>query len=169
MKWKMILLDEPTSKFLGTLKSTRQNAGMHQWQVAEAVKVKEKTYQKFELGVKVPSLENLMTLARFFGYDLSESLNHKVFYGKIKPYYIKQKLRRYDLSYSELSKRTGYTIDRISYSVRMTPKGSLMCLSAVLEVIREEQLMEAFREKHCLSGEGRIKSCVKRAGVSGKF
>lgn len=151
MSWKMIVLDEPTKKFLGALKAERQKAGLHQREVAEALKLDESTYQKFELGIKSPSLENLMRLAKYFSYDLSESVNHKFFYRTLEICDIKQKLRRYDLSYSELSEQTGYSIDRISCSIRMKPEGSIACLYAVLEVIRHEQESEKFRMKNCLS------------------
>ena len=149
MSWKMIALDEPTRRFLGALRKCRQSIGKSQRGIADDLKLDESTYQKHELGLSYPSLENLMRLAEYFGYDLSESVNHKVFYKTLKPDDIKRKLRRYNLSYCELSEQTGYTLDRICSSIRMTTKGSLACLSAVLEVIRQEQESEKFRREIC--------------------
>ncbi|MBQ7544903.1 MAG: helix-turn-helix transcriptional regulator [Synergistaceae bacterium] len=147
---RLIVLDEPTGKFLSALRSVRHKAGMSQRETARAVNIKKETYQMYELGLNRPSLERLMRLAEYFGYDLSESVNYKVFHGKIQPCSIKRELRRYGLSYRELSEQTGYTRDRICHSVRMNAKGSIKCLFAVLEVIRQEQEMETFRRKYCL-------------------
>lgn len=158
MSHKMIALDEPTLRFLGALRYFRRRIGKHQWEIAEALKLDESTYQKHELGLSYPSLENLMRLAEYFSYDLSESVNHKVYYGTLKPCAIKRELRHYDLSYRELSEQTGYTLDRICYSVCMTAKGSLACLSAVLSVIRSEQESESIRQELCSKKKGRSKN-----------
>ena len=88
-----------------------------------------------------------MRLAEYFSYDLSESVNHKVFYRTVQPEDIKRSLRHYDLSYRELSEQTGYTIDCISNSIQMNPKCSVACLCAVLEVIRYECEAETLRRE----------------------
>ena len=158
MSHKMIALDEPTRKFLGALRSFRRRIGKRQREIASDLALDDSTYQKHELGISYPSLENLMRLAEYFGYDLSESVNHIVYYRTLKPEDIKRELRHYDLSYRELSEETGYTMDRICSSVCMTAKGSLACLSAVLEVIRKEQAAEKFRSEHCLKRERRSRT-----------
>lgn len=158
MSHKMIALDEPTLRFLGALRYFRRRIGKHQWEIAEALNLDESTYQKHELGLSYPSLENLMRLAEYFGYDLSESVNHKVYYRTLKPEAIKRALRHYDLSYRELSEQTGYTMDRICSSVCMTAKGSLACLSAVLEVLRVEQDSESLRHELCSTKRRRSKN-----------
>lgn len=147
MSWKMIVLDAPTRKFLVGLRRARQRVGMRQRDIAEALKLDETTYQKHELGLSYPSLENLMRLAEYFGQDLSASVNYKVYYRTLRPRDIKRQLRRYDLSYRELSEQTGYTLDLICRSVCMTNRGSLACLSAVLEVLRHEQELEELRKR----------------------
>ena len=158
MSHKMIALDEPTRRFLGELRSFRRRIGKHQREIAEALKLDESTYQKHELGLSYPSLENLMRLAEYFSYDLSESVNHKVYYGTLTPDDIKRSLRHYDLSYRELSEQTGYRLDRICSSVCMTAKGSLACLSAVLSVIRTEQESESIRRELCSKKRRRSKN-----------
>lgn len=155
---KMIVLDDPTQKFLSVLRATRESAGMSRSQIARSMNIPTKTFQMYELGLCYPSLGNLMRLAEILRYDLSDSVNYKFFHGKLNPYEIKQKLKRYDLSYREISEATGYTRDRISCSILMRPKGSLHCLHAVLEVIRREQELEKFRSKHCLTQERRTKN-----------
>ena len=169
MSHKMIALDEPTRIFLGALRSYRRRIGKHQREIAEALKLDESTYQKHELGLSYPSLENLMRLAEYFGYDLSESVNHIVYYRTLQPEDIKRELRRYDLSYRELSEQTGYTIDRISNSICMTVKGSLACLSAVLSVLRAEQESESFRRELFSKKRGRSKNAESTAKFLGKL
>ena len=78
MSHKMIALDEPTLRFLGALRSFRRRIGKHQREIAEALNLDESTYQKHELGLSYPSLENLMRLAEYFSYDLSASVNHSL-------------------------------------------------------------------------------------------
>ena len=158
MSHKMIALDEPTRRFLRALRYFRRRIGKHQREIAEALKLDESTYQKHELGLSYPSLENLMRLAEYFSYDLSESVNHKVYYGTLKPSDIKRALRHYDLSYRELSEQTGYSQDRICYSVCMTARGSLACLSAVLSVLRSEQESESIRRELCSEKRRRSKN-----------
>ena len=169
MSRKMIVLDEPTRKFLGVLGSYRRRIGKHQREIAEALKLDESTYQKHELGLSYPSLENLMRLAEYFGYDLSASVNHKVYYRTLKPEAIKRELRHYDLSYRELSERTGYTLDRICSSVCMTAKGSLACLCAVLEVLREERASESVRRELCGPKRRRSRNAESPAKFLGKL
>lgn len=154
---KMIVLDAPTRKFLSALRAARESAGMSQSQIAGSANIPTKTFQMYELGLCCPSLGNLMRLAEILSYDLSDSVNYKFFHGKLNPHEIKRKLKRYDLSYREISEQTGYSRDRISSSIRIRPQGSLNCLYAVLEVIRREQEAERFRCRHCLPRERRIK------------
>ena len=163
MSHKMIALDEPTRKFLGALRNFRRRIGKHQREIADDLQLDESTYQKHELGLSYPSLENLMRLAEYFGYDLSESVNHKVYYRTLQPENIKRSLRRYDLSYRELSEQTGYTIDCISNSIRMNPKCSVACLCAVLGVIRHEQEMESFRKENSQRRERRRRNDTTHA------
>ena len=167
MSHKMIALDEPTRKFLGRLRNFRRRVGKHQWEIAEALNLDESTYQKYELGLSYPSLENLMRLVEYFGYDLSASVNHKVYYKTLKPEAIKRELRHYDLSYRELSEQTGYTMDRICNSVCMTAKGSLACLWAVLEVLRAEQDLENIRRELCSTKRRRSKNAESTAKFLG--
>ncbi len=42
MSWKMIVLDEPTKKFLGALKAERQKAGLHQREVQDDTDLRHK-------------------------------------------------------------------------------------------------------------------------------
>ncbi|MBQ7594135.1 MAG: hypothetical protein IJU48_07265 [Synergistaceae bacterium] len=90
-----------------------------------------------------------MKLAELFGVNLSASINYKFFYRKFCPDKLRQQIYRYGLTYAELSKLTGYTESRISESVRMRPRGTALCLSAVLEVLKSEMEAYKFRNKIC--------------------
>ena len=169
MSHKMIALDEPTRKFLGALRNFRRSIGKRQQDIASALQLDESTYQKHELGLSYPSLENLMRLAEYFSYDLSESVNHIVYYRTLQPEDIKRELRHYGLSYRELSEQTGYTIDRISSSICMTVKGSLACLSAVLSVLRAERESEIFRRELFSEKKGRRKNAESTAKFLGNL
>ena len=147
MSWKTIALDETTRKFLGELRNFRRMVGKTQREMAQALNVHRTTYQNYELGLRLPTLENLMRLAESFGYDLSESVNHKFFYGTLQPNDIKRELKRYDLPLSELSKQTGYSTDRLECAITLNLRSSLPCLSAVLEVLRYEREAEVFRRE----------------------
>lgn len=169
MSHKMIALDESTRKFLGALRSFRRNIGKRQQDIASDLQLDESTYQKHELGLSYPSLENLMKLAEYFGYDLSESVNHIVYYRTLSPEDIKRELRRYGLSYCELSEQTGYTIDLISSSICMTARGSLACLSAVLSVLRAEQASESFRRELFSKKRGKRKNVERTTKFLGNL
>ena len=147
MSWKAIALDDATRKFLGTLRSARREAGLTLRELASAIGAPLGTVKMYELGLNLPSLGILMRLADLFGYDLSASVNYKVYHGQICPCKLKRSLRRYALSYGELSRLTGYATANIYASVNQKSYGSIECLSAVLEVLRHERELEAFRAR----------------------
>lgn len=78
---KYIVQDEPTQIFLSRLKDLREQAGLLQKDFAEQINIPLSTYHKYETRLNRPSLQNLFKLTEFFDYDLSESVNHKRFYG----------------------------------------------------------------------------------------
>ncbi|MBQ7543671.1 MAG: helix-turn-helix transcriptional regulator [Synergistaceae bacterium] len=149
---KTIALDGPTQEFLRGLRGMRENAGLSQRELCKALNISRGTFHMYELGLNNPSLGMLMRLAEYFGYDLSDSVNYKVYHGKLTPADIKRTIRRYGLDYRELSRLTGYNFQHISQSVNMSGRWSAECLSAVLEVLRHERELERFRTKRVLSG-----------------
>ena len=165
---KFIVQDEPTLRFLGAMRSVRRNAGLTLREVSRMLGIPYATLKTYEGGYNCPSLHTLMKLAELFGYDLSDSVNYKYYYRTIQPLAIKNSLRKYGLTYVEVSRLTGYDKGHIYESVNMLPKTTLGCLAAVLEVIRHEQEQERFRRKHCLTRERRQGRCVGLEKVSGK-
>lgn len=141
-----IVLDEPTRKFLGTLGNVRRKAGMTLRELASAIGAPLGTVKMYEQGLNLPSLGILMRLAEYFGYDLSDSVNYKVYHEEVKPPSIKRVIRRYGLSYGELSELTGYATANIYASVNQKSYGSIACLFAVLKVLRRERELEELRK-----------------------
>ena len=130
-----IVLDTPTNKFLTSLRSMRKQAGLSQKEVALAVKIAPPILHIYETGKRYPSLRNLMKLADYFGYDLSDSVNYKFYRGEIRPSETKERIQRQRLTYFQLALATGYSQKSVGQSVRQAPNGSLLCLNAVLECL----------------------------------
>ena len=136
---KRIVLDEPARRFLQSLKALREEAGLTKQALAKAIGITSSCITTYENGEHTPLLEILIKLAEFFSYDLSESMNYKLYYGEISPVQMRYQLKRYGLSYSELSRMVGYSPYSVRncfiFSKRVTPQ----CLHAVLKVLEEEQ------------------------------
>ena len=142
---KHIVFDDPTREFLCSLKEFRIQSGMSQQQVARYVGICECSIRDYENGRHNPSLRTLMKLAELFKHDISGSINYKYYHGKINARELKRRLNEYGLTYPELSKLTGYDTERITESVNLREHGSILCLSAVIEVIKREEYMWQFR------------------------
>ena len=140
---KIIALDKVTAEFLKNFRAIRKNLGFTQDFVAKAAGIVPSTVIAIEQGFCNPKLALLVKLAKILKIDISESINYKFFYKKIKPEKIKKALRSYGLSFVELSQITGYERKHISLSVRLAPRASLQCLHAVLQVIHREQTTRA--------------------------
>ena len=136
---KRIVLDEPARKFLQSLKAMREDAGLSKAVLAEAIGIARTNLTNYENGKRLPSLEVLIKLAEFFRYNLSESLNYKLYNGEISPAWLCCQLKRYGFNYAELSRMTGYSLYSVRncfvFSRRITPQ----CLYAVLEVLEQER------------------------------
>lgn len=147
MSWKKIALDDPTRKFLGNLRAERKKAGLMWRELSAAICVPLGTVKMYAMGRNAPTLGILMRLSEVLGYDLSDSVNYKVYHHLIYPCDVKRRLRRYDLSYRELAELTGYAENHIWASVNRKPYGSIVCLWSVLEVLRREHELEEFRKR----------------------
>ena len=136
---KRIVLDEPARKFLQSLKGMREKAGLTKAALADAIGIARTNLTNYESGERLPSLEVLIKLAEFFGYDLSKSLNYKLHNGEISPAWLRSQLKRYGFNYAELSRITGYSLYSVRncfvFSRRVTPQ----CLYAVIEVLERER------------------------------
>ena len=144
---KHIALDEPTREFLSSLRVLREHSGMSVSYAANCLGIRRSALYVYENGRHKPNLNTLMKLAELFEYDLSGSINYKFYHGKLCASEIKDKLTMYGLTYSELSKLTGYDAERISDAVNLREHGSILCLWAVIEEIKREEHMWQIRRK----------------------
>lgn len=116
---KHIVFDEPTRDLLNSLKELRRQSGMSQQYVARHIGVCEWAVHDYEKGRHKSNLSTLMKLAELFNYDISGSINHKYYHGKINASEMKRRLNRHGLTYPELSKLTGYDTERIAEAVNL--------------------------------------------------
>ena len=140
---KIIVIDDVTDNFLKNFRAIREKLGLTQNFVSKAAGIAPSSLIAIEQGVCAPKLALFVKLAEILNTDISESLNYKFFYGKIKPEKIKKAIRSYGLSYIELSQITGYERKHISLSIRLKPKASISCLYAVLQVLQRERIARA--------------------------
>ena len=152
---KHIALDEPTREFLSSLRMLREHSGMSVSYAAKCLGIRRSALYVYENGRHKPNLNTLMKLAELLEYDLSGSINYKFFHGKLCSGEIKDKLTMYGLTYSELSKLTGYDAERISDAVNLREHGSILCLWAVIEEIKREEHMWHVRRKLLRKGSYR--------------
>ena len=141
-----IVLDAPTREFLSGLRGLRENAGLSQQALSAELATDQTAIYAYEHGLRRPTLGMLMRMAEYFGYDLSDSLNYKIYRGELSSSALKRSLRKYSLTYPELSSLTGYSEVRIRNTVNMYGTGNAECLSAVLEVLRHERELEELRK-----------------------
>ena len=78
---KKVMRDDPTLRFLSSLKELRLKKGLTLKTISEQLNISVKTYMNYEYFVSMPSLSNLIFISEFFDYDLSDSINHKRYYG----------------------------------------------------------------------------------------
>ncbi|MBQ3446205.1 MAG: helix-turn-helix domain-containing protein [Synergistaceae bacterium] len=148
---KMIVLDAPTKRFLEELPKLRGKLGQTQRELAASINLPYSTYKNYERRVRSPTLGNLMKLAEYFGYDLSESVNYKYYHNEFHD--LKAKLSHYGLSMVELSSMTKYVLQQVLRSVHKQERGSVSCYAAILEVLSSERESEIFRQRYCTARE----------------
>lgn len=157
---KRITLDEPARKFLQSLKTMREKAGLTKQALADAVGITRGNITGYENTSKLPLVATLIKLAEVFEYDLSESVNYKLYKGEISPTWMRYQLKRYGFNYAELSRLTGYSFYSVRncfvFSKRITPQ----CLHAVLKVLEQEG--EAAKMRQALLQKGRYKNVFPR-------
>ncbi|MBQ6664140.1 MAG: helix-turn-helix transcriptional regulator [Synergistaceae bacterium] len=149
---KLIALDDVTVYFLKNLRSLRKKLGYTQYYVAQQVDVKPSSIIGYEKGYGNPTLLTLIKLAEVLKFDISESINYKFFYGKIKKSKIREDMRSFALSFREISSIIGMSREVIRVTVRFLPKASIPCLLAILQVIEREK--EAFAVRQHLTQKG---------------
>ena len=144
---KCIVLDDPTAKFLGSLRILRKARGLRQTDIVRLLGLSRASIKGYEQGKKLPSLSTLFKLADFFCVNLSENVNHKVFTSTLSSYDIKQRMKRYGLTCRELERLTGYSRRRVSDAVNLKTGCSVQSLAAVLDVLNAEYRLAQLRNQ----------------------
>ena len=93
----------------------------------------------YENGHRLPLIATLNNLAEYFGYDLSESLNYKLYHGEISRAWMHAQLVRYGFTYVELAELTGYSQRSVRDCFKLHQRATLQCFHAVLEVLERER------------------------------
>lgn len=79
------ILDAPTKRFLGKMKSLREDAGLSLGALAVAVGVSKTTVLRMETKDELPFIHNLLKVASALKYDISDSVNYKYYHGEVSP------------------------------------------------------------------------------------
>lgn len=146
---KLIALDEITCKFLAVLRSERIRRKLTLKHVAEYCGCSYSRIGECERGKMYPSLESLMRLSELYEYDLSESVNYKYYHGKIRYSEARREMKRYKLTYDELSDLTRFSRLSVYRALNADRGVSVECLRRVLEVLEHEKECERIRLKLC--------------------
>ena len=131
--------DDESRRFIRSLRELRQSKGLRIQDVAEKLGIDCCSYRRYESGAASPSLEKLIKTAEILRYDLSGSFNYKYYHGKISRLKIRRALSSYGISHEELSRLTGYSKVQIRSTLYNCGEGSMMCLGAIYDVIKQEQ------------------------------
>ncbi|MBQ7220718.1 MAG: helix-turn-helix transcriptional regulator [Synergistaceae bacterium] len=150
---KYIVMDEPTSAFLTSLRELRKLSGFTQQDLADFLGTSRSNIYYYERGINRPPLAALFKLASLFGVDLSESINYKFFYRSLSAYDIKHRAKNFGLSQNELGGLTSYREREISETVNMRPRASVACFAAILEVLEHES--KSLRMRNFMLQKGR--------------
>ena len=111
---KKICLDEVSVRFLRSLKSERQKLGMSQGQLGKLIGATRSIISAYEVGYRLPTVGYFVKLAEVLCYDLSSSVNYKYWYGQIDWLKLRQQLRNYGFTCSELSVYVGYQVSAVN-------------------------------------------------------
>ena len=98
------MLDEPTKKFIRSLKFLIwEKTGMSVSQFAKSLNISSSLMYQYISFKKIPSIRRLMFLVNYFDYDLSESINYKLYHKKIVLWDLKARMRNIGMTFREAS------------------------------------------------------------------
>ena len=132
---KNVLLDIPTNSLLSSLKGRRIEQGLSINQLAKKLSLSWKSIRNYEQRKYPPCLLNLINMAEFFSYDLSDSLNYKFFHGLIRADRIRARMKSIGLTGTKLARLTGYSSAVVNAAIRLNEETSIFCLNAVLNAL----------------------------------
>ena len=135
-------LDEPTKVFLGSLAAIRKSAGLTQKILAGILNIAEATLSDYENGKKIPNVHKLIRLAELLDYDLSSSINYKLYHEQITPNSMRKMFVRYGFNYTELAQLTGYCQRSIRDCFYFRDRATTQCFAAIISVLESEKRYE---------------------------
>ena len=135
-------LDEPTKVFLGSLAAIRKSAGITQKVLAGMLDIAEATLSDYERGKRIPLVHKLMRLAELLDYDLSSSINYKLYHEQINPKSLRRMFVRYGFDYTELAQLTGYCQRSIRDCLYFRDRATIHCFAAIISILEREKHRE---------------------------
>ena len=139
--------DKTTLNFLASLKERRKNFNLTLRALSIKTGITNSCLLYYERGKRYPCLKNLIKLAEFYGADISESINWKVYHGKIKLCELLQQKIKYALSYDEISSECEISKISLFRALNGKPKGSIRGLGQLIDVLEREKEREKFRNE----------------------
>ncbi|MBQ7578127.1 MAG: helix-turn-helix transcriptional regulator [Synergistaceae bacterium] len=132
--------DEYTVKFMRDLGGLMKQAGFDISTLAERIEISRSSLQEYRRCFSFPRLKNLMKLVKFFNYDLSQSINYKVFHKEINFNAVRLRLKRLGITRYEFPRIKGYCFSGISHLLnkRFNHK-SVRLLAMLLDYLNEEE------------------------------
>ena len=132
-------LDEPTKNFLGSLASHRKSAGLTQKVLAGILNIAEATLSDYERGKRIPTVRLLIRLAELLGFDLSESINYKLYHNLINPKSLRRIFVKYGFNYTELAELTGYCQRSIRDCFHFSDRATTQCFAVIISILESER------------------------------
>ncbi|MBR0150239.1 MAG: transcriptional regulator [Synergistaceae bacterium] len=154
-----IALDSITREFLSSLRELRLMYGLTREYVAQTLGFCSDSLLFYEIMKWPPSLKPLNLLAEYYGADISRSVNWQYFHRQIDFAGLRHEMKKRNLTCQRLGFLIGYSGDTVGAAVNNTPKGSLICLSKVIEELRhprEKHLAMKWEAPHSTSHAGKF-------------
>lgn len=139
--------DKITLNFLASLKERRKNLKLTIREISKNIGITSSCLFYYEQGRIYPCLKNLIKLADFYSADISESINWKVYHGKIKLYDILKQKIKYALSYGEIASECEISKHTLLRALNGKTDGSIRGLGQLIEVLEREKEREKFRNE----------------------
>ena len=137
--------DEISVNFLRSIRERRKKQKLTAEYVAHFLGVHTNTLYDYEKCKTVPSVARLIQLAEFYGVDISDSINYKTANYQKFLCEIKEKLKKYAISYRELAKLISYSEVSVYQIFNGVYRGSTEFFDCVQSVLKSERESEKIR------------------------
>ena len=152
---KNIVLDEPAEELVSTLKARRTAAGLSTQALAELLNVSASSIVLYEKKKNMPQIHCLIKLAEIFSFDLSDSINYKLFHGIVNKETLRRTFRMYGFNYSEMARLTGYSSRSIQECFAFSDKATPQCIAAIFSVLERERKLYTSKPAYARQGRKR--------------